>query len=103
MTVSDIEAMEIVQGDHYHAWALMPTVYTLITTGREMTTLAYVSSKQPHRDRSTARRHAKQLADGDYGPGGYMALKCPGGDGCTYTHDPFKGTLNHLRGPRDDN
>ena len=86
MGVTDLE---IVEGRHYHAWALLPSMHTF-TTGRTMTQLVYVASKHPHRSRSTARRHAKQMAESDYGKGGYMALLCGGGEACPYTFEPWE-------------
>ena len=88
MAISDMEAMEIAQGDHYHAWALMPSVQRL-DSGKLYSHLVYAGARQPHKDRSTARRHAKQMAQGDYGKAGYMALKCIGGEGCPLMHNPF--------------
>ena len=84
-----VTELEIVEGPHYHAWALMPSMHTF-TTGRTMTQLVYVASKQPHRDRSTARRHAKKMAESEYGKGGYMALLCGGGEACPYTFEPWE-------------
>ena len=81
--------LEIVEQKHYHAWALMPSMHTF-TNGRTMTQLVYVSAKQPHLDRTTARRHAKQMVEGDYDKGGYMALLCGGGEQCPYTFEPWK-------------
>ena len=86
MGVTDLE---LVEGRHYHAWALMPSMYTF-TTGRTMTQLVYSASKQPHADRGTAHRHAKQMAEPEYGSGGYMALLCGGGEACPYTFQPWE-------------
>ena len=77
MPVTDLENIEIAQGKHYHAWVLLPHVTTLYN-GHKVSHLAYSPSMQPHTDRTTARRHAKQMGDG----GGYMALKCGGGEEC---------------------
>ena len=54
-----------------------------------MTQLVYVAAGQPHRDRSTARRHAMQMAEPEYGKAGYMALQCDGGASCVFMFDPF--------------
>ena len=42
------------------------------------------------RRRVKARRHAKQMAEADFGPSGYMALLCGGGDACPYTFEPWE-------------
>ena len=77
--------MELVEGKHYHAWILTPTPYTLITTGQTITQLCYVAAKQPHANRQTAMRHARQMADGFGGKQGYMSLLCGGGpENCPY-------------------
>ena len=81
MAATDLENIEIAQGQHYHAWALLPHVTTL-HTGQRLSSLVYAASMQPHLDRSTARRHAKQMGEAGYGPSGYMALKCGGGEAC---------------------
>ena len=85
MAVTDVENFEIVQGPHYHAWALLPSVYRTYN-GDSISHLVYTASMQPHRDRSTARRHAKQMAEAAYGRGGYMALLCGGGVACPLIH-----------------
>ena len=85
MAVTDLQNIEITKGKHYHAWALLPTVVTLYT-GQQLSSLHYTASMQPHRDRSTARRHAKQMAESVYGKGGYMALLCGGGEACPLLH-----------------
>ena len=90
MAMTDLENIEIAQGPHYHAWALLPHLTTVM--GRKYSFLAYSASMLPHLSRSTAQRHAKQMSAGDYGSGGYMALKCTGGDGCPllyYMGTPF--------------
>ena len=88
MCASKLEWAEIAEGVHYHAWALMPSVH-ILSTGRRMTQLVYAASMQPHRDRTTARRHAKQMAEPENGKAGYMALKCGGGASCVFMFDPF--------------
>ena len=90
MALTDIQAADLATGKHYHAWALGPLPYTMITTGRTLTTLAYVAAKLPIADRNTARRHAKQMAEGEYGKAGYMALLCGGGDACPFLFDPWE-------------
>ena len=100
MRVTDLE---IVEGRHYHAWALGPSMHTF-TTGRTMTQLAYTAAKQPHTNRSTARRHAKQMAAADFGPSGYMALLCGGGEACPYTFEPWEPNfLKASEGGGNDN
>ena len=89
--MTDLQAVELTKGKHYHAWALSPLPTTLYT-GRTMTTLAYVSAKYPYPDRQTARRHAKQMANEEYGPSGYMTLLCGGGDACPFLFDPWDST-----------
>ena len=86
MAVTDLD---IVEGKHYHAWALMPSLHTF-ANGRTMTRLVYVASKQPLLCRNTARRHAKKMAEPIYGKSGYMALLCGGGVpwACPYTFEP---------------
>ena len=84
MSVTDKENVEIAKGKHYHAWALMPTVETFGAHANFKVErhLAFGASMLPHKDRSTALRHAKVLDDGYYGRGGYMARECIGGGGC---------------------
>ena len=80
--------LEIVEGPHYHAWALMPSLYTF-TTGQTMTRLVYTASKRPYLSRVTATRHAKQMAGPEGGKSGYMARLCGGGQNCPYTFEPW--------------
>ena len=54
-----------------------------------MTTLVYVAAKYPHSDRGTARRHAREMASEEYGPSGFMALLCGGGEACPFLFDPW--------------
>ena len=84
MQVTNKENVEIAKGKHYHGWALMPTVHTYGAHAdfKIERHLAFGASMQPHKDRSTALRHAKVLDDGYYGRGGYMARECIGGEGC---------------------
>ena len=83
-----VTELEIAEGPHYHAWALMPSLQTF-TTGRTMTQLVYVASKRPHLSRVTATRHAKKMAGPEAGKGGYMARLCGGGENCPYTFEPW--------------
>ena len=89
MPLTDIQAAELTNGKHYHAWALMPMPYTMLATGRTMTTLAYAAAKYPYANRQTARRHAKSMGSKIFGPSGYMALLCGGGDACPFLLDPW--------------
>ena len=84
MKVTDKENFEIAKGPHYHGWALMPTAHTMgqHANFKVVRSLHFTASMQPHKDRSTALRHAKALDDGYYGRGGYMARECIGGSGC---------------------
>ena len=91
MKLTDVQAAELAEEKHYHAWALMPMA-TTIHTGRTMTNLAYVAAKYPHKNRVTARRHAKEMAVKEYGKPGYMALLCIGGDACPFLFDPWDMT-----------
>ena len=81
--------LEIVEGPHYHSWALMPSLYTF-TDGRTMTQLVYVASKTPHVERQAARRHARKMSIPEMGKAGFMALKCGGGDSCPYIFEPWE-------------
>ena len=72
---------------HFRWLPTMPSLYTF-TTGQTMTRLVYTASKQPHLDRSTARRHAKQMGGPEAGKSGYMARLCGGGENCPYTFEP---------------
>ena len=76
--------VEIAKGRHYHGWALMPTADTFGAHAdfKVVRSLHFVAAMWPHKDRSTALRHAKVLDDGYYGRGGYMARECIGGVGC---------------------
>ncbi len=91
MKMTDLQAVELTKGKHYHAWALMPMLST-IYTGRRMTSLVYVAAQYPHADRSTARRHAREMATDEYGPSGFMALLCGGGQACPFLFDPWDQT-----------
>ena len=84
MRVTNEKNVEIAKGPHYHGWALMPTAntYGAHADFKVVRTLHFTASMQPHKDRSTALRHAKALDDGYYGRGGYMARECIGGGGC---------------------
>ena len=96
--VSENELREIAQGKHYHAWHLDRALDYIRAIGdrpgRVISHLAYTAARQPHRDRSTARRHAKQMAEPEYGAAGYMALVCDGGAACPYFYDVFQPTWN---------
>ena len=98
--VSENEQIEIAQGKHYHAWHLDYALDYLggrgDCPGRAISHLAYTAARQPHRDRSTARRHAKQMAEPEYGSAGYMALVCDGGAACPYFYDTFKPVFNRI-------
>ncbi len=84
-----VTELEIVEGPHYHAWVLGPSMHTF-TTGRTMTHLAYTASKQPHLSRATATRHAKLMAGPDCDKSEYMARRCGGGENCPYTFEPWE-------------
>ena len=81
--------LEMVDGEHFHAWALLVAPYTMLTTGRTITQLSYCAAKQPYSNRATATRHAKRMADPEMGKLGYMALKCNGGAACPYLFEPW--------------
>ena len=82
------EDLEIAQGEHYHAWWLLPSG-TRLYNGQFYSHLVYTPSATPIKDRSTARRWAKRDAEAEYGPSGYMALKCGGPPACPFFHNPF--------------
>ena len=84
-----VTELEIVEGRHYHAWALMPSMHTF-TDGRTMTQLVYVASKQPHLSRVTATRYARKMAGPESGKSGHMARLCGGGENCPYTFEPWE-------------
>ena len=96
-----VTELEIVEGPHYHAWALMPDLHTF-TDGRTMTQLVYAASKTPHVERKTAHRHAKQMACPEYGKAGFMALKCGGGEGCPYTFEPWEPSFMKVQEVAED-
>ena len=54
------------------------------------------------RRRVKARRHAKQMAAEDFGPSGYMALLCGGGDACPYTFEPWEPNFLKAEGGGND-
>ena len=107
---SDVKEMELAQGVHYHAWALDETTDYLRPIGdkpgRAIRFLRYSASRQPHLSRATARRHAKQMAEPEYGKAGYMALVCDGGAACPFMFDSFKAGFNpytlKMEGAGDD-
>ena len=96
--VSDVEALEIAEGVHYHAWALMEHGFNMRLPRKDgiqyMRQLGYVASRQPHQSRQTARRHARQMAEPEYGKAGYMALICDGGAACPFFFEAFRPGFN---------
>ena len=96
--ISDAEALEIAQGVHYHAWALMEHGTHLKHPAKNgihwMRQLGYGPARQPHRSRQTARRHAKKMAEPEYGTAGYMALICDGGASCPFMFEAFRPGFN---------
>ena len=94
-----VTELEIVDGPHYHAWALMPSMHTFVTTGRTMTQLVYVASKTPHVEKKTAYRHARKMAIPEMGKAGFMTLKCGGGQSCPYTFEPWEPSFMKVQHP----
>ena len=88
MAFRDEQKDAIASEPHYHAWVLSSSPMKLYN-GETLWQFGYTGIKQPHSDRTTARRHGIQVADRAYGSDGYMVRKCNGGLACPYLHDDF--------------